>query len=172
MRTRQMAERSLIVAGVRTPIGAMSGQLAGVSAPQLGAACIKVLISRTGHRRRDDRRSDHGQRDRRRAGSEPGPAGGHLRRIARVGRGRHGQQGMRLRVEGGHARRPGDPGWRCGNRDRRRHGKHDAGALSADQGPRGLPAGPRRAPRRHDPSMVSGTSTARSTWGPAATRAP
>jgi acetyl-CoA C-acetyltransferase len=39
---------SVIVAGVRTPIGAMSGALATVPAPQLGAACIKALLSKTG----------------------------------------------------------------------------------------------------------------------------
>jgi len=43
-----MIERSLIVAGVRTPIGAMNGALASVSAPLLGAACIKELLARTG----------------------------------------------------------------------------------------------------------------------------
>src|SRR5437660_1435968 len=35
---------ALIVAGVRTPIGAMSGALATVPAPQLGATCIKGLL--------------------------------------------------------------------------------------------------------------------------------
>ncbi len=43
-----MNARSLILAGIRTPMGAMSGALASVSAPQLGAACIKALIARTG----------------------------------------------------------------------------------------------------------------------------
>ena len=43
-----MTERSLIVGGVRTPIGAMNGALATVSAPLLGAACIKELLARTG----------------------------------------------------------------------------------------------------------------------------
>jgi acetyl-CoA C-acetyltransferase len=43
-----MNNRSLIVAGLRTPIGAMSGALASFSAPQLGAASIKTLIARTG----------------------------------------------------------------------------------------------------------------------------
>jgi acetyl-CoA C-acetyltransferase len=41
-------ERSLIVAGFRTPIGAMNGALASVSAPLLGTACIKALLARTG----------------------------------------------------------------------------------------------------------------------------
>jgi acetyl-CoA C-acetyltransferase len=43
-----MLERSLIVAGFRTPIGAMNGTLASVSAPLLGTACIKALLTRTG----------------------------------------------------------------------------------------------------------------------------
>ncbi len=43
-----MSDRAVILAGVRTPIGAMGGALASVSAPQLGSACIKALIARTG----------------------------------------------------------------------------------------------------------------------------
>jgi len=39
---------SVIVAGVRTPMGAMMGGLAAVPAPQLGATCVKALVSRTG----------------------------------------------------------------------------------------------------------------------------
>ena len=42
-----MSDRSLIVAGVRTPMGAMNGTLASVPAPELGAACIKALLERT-----------------------------------------------------------------------------------------------------------------------------
>jgi acetyl-CoA C-acetyltransferase len=38
---------SVIVSGVRTPIGAMGGALAAVPAPQLGATCIKALLERT-----------------------------------------------------------------------------------------------------------------------------
>jgi acetyl-CoA C-acetyltransferase len=45
-----MNDSAVISAGVRTPIGAMSGSLASVSSPQLGAACIKALIARTGIR--------------------------------------------------------------------------------------------------------------------------
>ena len=37
-----MSDKAVILAGVRTPIGAMAGTLASVSAPQLGAACIKA----------------------------------------------------------------------------------------------------------------------------------
>jgi acetyl-CoA C-acetyltransferase len=43
-----MSKDSLIVSAVRTPMGAMSGALASVSAPELGAACIKALLARTG----------------------------------------------------------------------------------------------------------------------------
>src|SRR5512135_1917857 len=40
--------QSLIVTGVRTPMGAFMGALAGVPAPQLGATCVKALLGRTG----------------------------------------------------------------------------------------------------------------------------
>jgi len=39
---------SVIVAGVRTPIGAMSGTLAAVPATQLGATCIKAVLAKAG----------------------------------------------------------------------------------------------------------------------------
>jgi acetyl-CoA C-acetyltransferase len=39
---------AMIVAGVRTAMGAMSSGLAAVPAPQLGATCVKALMARTG----------------------------------------------------------------------------------------------------------------------------
>ena len=39
---------SLIVAGLRTPMGAFLGVLAGVPRPQLGATCVKALVERHG----------------------------------------------------------------------------------------------------------------------------
>jgi len=39
---------TVIVAGVRTPMGAMNGGLAAVPATQLGATCVKALVARTG----------------------------------------------------------------------------------------------------------------------------
>jgi acetyl-CoA C-acetyltransferase len=42
-----MVDRSCIVAGIRTPMGAMNGALATVAAPILGATCIKALLERT-----------------------------------------------------------------------------------------------------------------------------
>ncbi|APW60566.1 Acetyl-CoA acetyltransferase [Paludisphaera borealis] len=41
-------DQSVIVAGVRTPIGAFLGGLSAVPAPQLGAACVRALVERTG----------------------------------------------------------------------------------------------------------------------------
>src|SRR5262245_32888064 len=43
-----MEARTWILDGVRTPMGAMNGALAGVPAPRLGAACIEALLRRTG----------------------------------------------------------------------------------------------------------------------------
>ncbi|CAN5911723.1 acetyl-CoA C-acetyltransferase [soil metagenome] len=45
-----MANRSAswIVAGVRTPIGALNGALATVPAPLLGATCVRAVLDRTG----------------------------------------------------------------------------------------------------------------------------
>src|SRR5690242_4461167 len=42
------SNEAVIVAGVRTAMGAMSGGLAAVPAPQLGATCIKALVARSG----------------------------------------------------------------------------------------------------------------------------
>src|SRR3954471_7566445 len=42
-----MSNQAWIVEGVRTPIGAMSGSLAAVTASQLGATCIQAVLSRS-----------------------------------------------------------------------------------------------------------------------------
>ena len=42
------SNESLIVTGVRTPMGAFMGALAGVPAAQLGATCVKALVERHG----------------------------------------------------------------------------------------------------------------------------
>ena len=41
-----MSNEAWILQGVRTPIGAMSGALAAVPAPQLGATCIQAVLAR------------------------------------------------------------------------------------------------------------------------------
>jgi acetyl-CoA C-acetyltransferase len=46
-RALTMSNEALIVEGVRTPIGAMSGSLAAVPATQLGATCIQAVLART-----------------------------------------------------------------------------------------------------------------------------
>jgi acetyl-CoA C-acetyltransferase len=43
-----MAGEAFIVCGIRTPIGALSGALAEVSAPELGAVCIKQVVASAG----------------------------------------------------------------------------------------------------------------------------
>jgi len=43
-----MSKRSVICGAVRTPIGRFQGGLASVRAPELGAACVKALLERTG----------------------------------------------------------------------------------------------------------------------------
>ncbi|MFN2371256.1 MAG: acetyl-CoA C-acetyltransferase [Candidatus Krumholzibacteriia bacterium] len=43
-----MSKRSVICEAVRTPIGRFQGGLATVRAPELGAACVKAILERTG----------------------------------------------------------------------------------------------------------------------------
>lgn len=43
-----MAESSYLVLGLRTPIGSLNGSLAGLTAPQLGATCVRQVIARSG----------------------------------------------------------------------------------------------------------------------------
>jgi acetyl-CoA C-acetyltransferase len=43
-----MAGEAFIVSSIRTPIGAMSGSLAEVPAPELGAVCIKQAVQLAG----------------------------------------------------------------------------------------------------------------------------
>ena len=68
--------------------------------------------------------------------ADPGPAGGAVRRAAGHHRRVHGQQGVRLRAEGGDARGPGDQGRRRRRRRRRRHGEHEPGPVPAAEGAR------------------------------------
>ena len=43
-----MANEAFLIAGIRTPIGAMNGVLAGVPATELGAICIKQVLKNAG----------------------------------------------------------------------------------------------------------------------------
>ena len=151
-----MNDRSLIVAGVRTPIGAMNGALATVPAPELGAACIKALLERTGVAGTKIDEVIMGNVIAAGLGQNPARQAAIFAGLPESRRGRHGQQGLRLGPQSGHAGRPGDS---CGRRRSgrgRRHGEHDACALSPDQGARGLSPGSRRAARLDDPRRPLG----------------
>jgi acetyl-CoA C-acetyltransferase len=41
-----MANEAFVVAGVRTPIGALGGVLSTVPATELGATCVRALVER------------------------------------------------------------------------------------------------------------------------------
>ena len=125
-----MAEAFLLSAA-RTPIGKFLGGLADVSAPELGAIALKAALERAKVAARQGRRSHLRQRATSRARSEPGPAGGPQGRAAGHDRGVHRQQGLRLRPQGGHAGRPGDPGRRRRPDRGRRHGVDEPGAAPA-----------------------------------------
>ncbi len=43
-----LSRTTVIVAGVRTPMGALMGSLSSVPATRLGAACVQALVERTG----------------------------------------------------------------------------------------------------------------------------
>jgi acetyl-CoA C-acetyltransferase len=43
-----MAIESVIVSGVRTPIGSLGGVLSTVAASELGAVCIRATVERAG----------------------------------------------------------------------------------------------------------------------------
>ena len=145
MGSTPMNDRSLIVAGVRTPIGAMNGSLASVPAPELGAACIKALVSRAGVA--DDIIDEVIMGNVIGAGLGQNPArqaaifAGLPKSVGAVTVNKVCGSGS----QSGHAGRPGDPRRRRRNRRRRRHGEHDPRTLPADQGPRRLPPGTWRA---------------------------
>ena len=44
------AMETMILAGARTPMGGFQGELAGMAAPELGAAAIKAALERAGCR--------------------------------------------------------------------------------------------------------------------------
>ena len=151
-----MTGRPLIVAGVRTPIGAMSGALASVPAPELGAACVRALLERTGvgGEKIDEVIMGNvisagiGQNPARQAalfgGLPPSVGAVTVNKVCGSGLKAVTLADQAVRLE----RRRVDR--------RRRHGKHDSSTLSRDQGPRGLPTRSRRAVRRHDSRRALG----------------
>ena len=51
-----MSEESLIVSGVRTPIGSLGGVLASVAATSLGSTCIRAALDKAALRRKKSTR--------------------------------------------------------------------------------------------------------------------
>ncbi len=101
-----------------------------MSAPQLGAVAIRDALG-VRRRRRRRRRSHLRQRAHRRARPGTRPAGGARRRHPRSGSRADHQQGLRLGIEGRHARRAGDQRRRREDRRRGRPGIDVERALPA-----------------------------------------
>ena len=144
-----MAE-AVIVAGARTPIGKLSGALAGFTGhgPR-GFRHRGGVVSVPGCR---PTRSTtcYGPGHPRRPGPDHGPPGGGEGRYPHVRPGQHHQQGLPLRPQHDLPGRPDDPRRRCRHRGGRRHGVDDPGPLPAARGPRRLPHRRRRPDRLHD----------------------
>ena len=135
----------VILSAARTPIGKFQGALSGIPAPQLGAIALKAAVERAG--------IDPALLSEVIMGNVvPAGEGQAPARQAAIAAGvpvevgaTDDQQGLRLRTQGGHAGRSGHPCRRRRLLRRRRHGKHESGALPAHQSPFRLPAGQRRA---------------------------
>ena len=148
---------SVIVAGVRTPIGAMMGRWRRCRRSELGATCIKADFwnAQAWPADRIDEvimgnvvRAGLGQNPARQAaiyaGLPPSVGAMTVNKVCGSGLKAVMLADQAIRLRRGRARR------------RRRHGEHEPGTLPADEGPRGLPHGQRRARRRHDPRRPLG----------------
>ena len=144
-----MAE-AVIVAGARTPIGKLSGALAGFTAMDLGGLAIAEALSRAGV---SPDQVDYvlmgqvilagqGQITARQAAVRAG--------IPMSRPGQHHQQGVPLGPQHDLPGRPDDPRRRRRHRGGRRHGVDDPGALPAARRPGRLPHRRRRPGRLHD----------------------
>ena len=130
---------SVIVGGARTPIGKLSGALAGFTRRWTSAASPSRRRCAGRYHRRPGRLRVHGP-------GAPGRRRADHRPPGR-GQGRHpddrarddDQQGVPLRAQRDLPRRPDDRGRRGRRRRRRRHGVDDQRPLPAARGPRRLP---------------------------------
>ena len=131
-----MPAEVFIMSGVRTPIGAMSGALADVPAPELGAICIKEAVQRAGVKPEavdeviigNVVAAGIGQNPARQATIKAGlPASVGATTVNKVCG--SGLKAVMLAAQI-------DPARRGGRRRRRRHGEHDPRPVPADQGPR------------------------------------
>ena len=142
---------AFLLSAARTPIGKYLGALAEVPAPQLGAVALQEALRRARRRRARSTKSSWA------TSCRPGSAKTRPgRRRSRPGlpdyhRRLHGQQGVRLRAQGGDAGRPGDPRRRRRTDPGRRHGEHEPGAVPALRRPRRLEVRRPKGRRRDDP---------------------
>ena len=99
---------AVIVSAVRTPTGKLLGALKDLTATELGALVVREAVARAGI---EPARSmnDDGQRPAGWERSEPGPPGGANGGLDDRVAARDGQQGVRLRAEGGDAGAQGSP---------------------------------------------------------------
>ena len=144
-----MAE-AVIVAGARTPIGKLSGALAGFTAMDLGGFAIAEALQRAGVA--PDQvdyvlmgqviLAGQGQITARQAAVKAG--------IPMTRPGQHHQQGVPLGPQHDLPGRPDDPRRRRRDRRGRRHGVDDAGAAPAARRAGRLPPRRRHAGRLHD----------------------
>jgi acetyl-CoA C-acetyltransferase len=84
-----MSDRIIIASAARTPMGAFQGELACLTAPQLGAAAIRAAVERAGLKPEQIEEVIMGCVLR--PGPGPGPPGSTRRRPAAIGRLHHGQ---------------------------------------------------------------------------------
>ena len=126
-----MSTDIVIVAAARTAVGKFGGTLSktpGAGARRRG----RRQPARAGQaHRRPDRRGHPRPGADRRLGPEPGTPDGHQERPAAERARPDDQRGLRLRPEGGDARRAGDPRRRLRDRHRRRPGEHEPRAARA-----------------------------------------
>ena len=146
----------VILSAVRTPIGSFQGELASVSAPALGAAALRAAIARAGVAPGDVEQVYMGCILTAGLGQAPARQAALARRLPRLHRRRHPQQGVRLGDAGGDDRRQRPALRRLPGRRRRRHGEHEPGALPGAGRPRRPPPRPRQADRLDDPRRPVG----------------
>ena len=136
-------EEVYIVSAVRTPIGAFNGTLSGFTATELGSLVIGEAIKRAGIAKEQVDEVIMGNVLPGGLGQNPGPASHAEGRSSLRGGGHHGEQGLRIGAQVGHAGRPGYcPERRRGYRGRR-SGEHEPGPLFPGKGPDRLPYGQR-----------------------------
>ena len=153
-----MLDDPIVIVGVaRTPMGAFQGELASLTASELGAAAIRAAVERAGVGAGGRRRGDHGQRAARRAGPGAGAAGGAQGRACRIATGcttvnKMCGSAMKAAMLAHDLHRRGQRR----HHGRGRHGEHVERAVPDAQGARRLPDGPPDRAGPHVPRRPRG----------------